>query len=140
MGCGEPTLRFPSAGDWQWRSSFPLRTSATTGSTKPSGSGKVSSTKREAQPATKATYADTTNLASKYVAFPLFLGDSAKGSSRVTRRLQIINPQIHVYEGKSPRSRNCNKKGGFFGFMSSVLLQYEQRESADFFVEVDPCS
>jgi len=51
---------------------FSTPTSATSGSTQHSVSGKVSSTKRKAQLATKATYADTTNLASKYLAFPLF--------------------------------------------------------------------
>src|SRR6266849_2239710 len=72
MVCVEPTRRFPSAGDSPWRSSSQQPTSATSGSTQHSVSGKVSSTKRKAQLATKATYADTTNLASKYVAFPLF--------------------------------------------------------------------
>src|SRR5712691_8987528 len=100
MVCVEPTRRFPSAGDSPWRSSSQQRTSATSGSTQHSVSGKVSSTKRKAQLATKATYADTTNLASKYVAFH-FLLDSAKGYSLVTRHMQLINPQIHVYEGKS---------------------------------------
>ena len=96
MGCGEPTLRFPSAGDWQWRSSFPLRTSATTGSTKPSGSGKVSSTKREAQLATKATYGDTTNLASKYVAFPLFCYSFSSGETFLRRH------KFGVYDLQAP--------------------------------------
>src|SRR6266705_1544051 len=60
MDCEEPTRRFPSAGDSQWRSSSQQRTSATGGSTLHSASGRANSTKRKAPRATKVTYAGMT--------------------------------------------------------------------------------
>jgi len=45
-----------------------------------------------------------------------------------------------MYEGKFRFRRPYKKRGVFLGFTSPVLLQYEQCESADFFVEVNPCS
>src|SRR2546422_3143751 len=74
MGCVEPTHRLLSAGDSPWPSSSQQRTSVTSGSTPRSVSGKASSTQRQAERATKATYADTTNLASRCAAFPFFWG------------------------------------------------------------------
>src|SRR2546425_1545751 len=43
-------------------------------------------------------------------------------------------------ERKSQFKKGYTKKWDFLGLTSIVLLQYEQREAADFLVEVDPCS
>src|SRR2546422_8104550 len=111
MVCVEPTRRFPSAGDSPWRSSSQQPTSATSGSTQHSVSGKVSSTKRKAQLATKATYTDTTNLASKYAAFPLFcwipLRFFTSDQAHADHKPQIMSTK------ESLSSRNYNKKRGF---------------------------
>ena len=47
---------------------------------------------------------------------------------------------LNVTRESLSSKKRLNKKGDFLGVTSSVLLQYEECEPADFFVEVNPCS